>query len=647
MPSEPIPATLIPGDGIGQEIVDATLAALEALEVKFDWDVQTAGLRGLQTAGDPLPQATLDSIRKTRLALKGPLETPSGGGYRSSNVRLREEFKLYANLRPSKTIVPGGRYDNIDLVVVRENNEGLYMGYEHYIPIDGDPHAVAMSTGVNTRQGSRRLLEYAFEYAIAHGRKKVTIVHKANIMKALTGIFLETGRELYEKKYKGKFVLDDRIIDACAMKLVLNPWQFDVLVTTNLFGDILSDEIAGLIGGLGMAPGANIGIDAAIFEAVHGSAPDIAGKGIANPIALMLAAAMMLDHLHKDVEGAAPAPRHRRHPQRRPGAHGRPRRQGHHRGLHVRPRRPNPRRVTGTRSSITFSRVRRSGPIALSYGHVPQHPGALQFPAADHRSGSARGGASVRAQGERPQCTVGRGQGDLRHGGRRGRGDHRSTARVAEGAGARADPGGRAGEGASPLRRSHGAADAVEPDHEPRGPLDQARAERSGAGARRAVAGERGVRRCSQSSSSFHGSIASNAMPSAWLRVAAAPPVDDARDVGLAVEPPVLGRALEADDQLLARQDRQVGLEKHPGGRQVEDPGADEAEIASPDDLAGGLHAAPQAGARTLSVKDRAHAAIVVGPAHTWASNRARVTSAGAAGHVTSEERRGTRSPPA
>jgi isocitrate dehydrogenase (NAD+) len=187
MSSEPIPATLIPGDGIGQEITDATLAALDALEVKFDWDVQTAGLRAVQSAGDPLPEATLASIRKTRLALKGPLETPSGGGYRSSNVRLREEFKLYANLRPSKTIVPGGRYDNIDLIVVRENNEGLYMGYEHFIPIDGDPHAVAMSTGVNTRQGSRRALEYAFEYAVAHGRKKVTIVHKANIMKALTG----------------------------------------------------------------------------------------------------------------------------------------------------------------------------------------------------------------------------------------------------------------------------------------------------------------------------------------------------------------------------------------------------------------------------------------------------------------------------
>jgi len=292
-----IPATLIPGDGIGPEIVDATLAALDALDAPFDWDRQIAGLGGVKLAGDPLPQATLDSIRRTRLALKGPLETPSGGGYRSSNVRLREEFKLYANLRPAHTIIPGGRFDKIDLVVVRENLEGLYTGFEHYIPIDNDPHAVAFATGVNTRQGSRRILEFAFEKAVALGRKKVTIVHKANIMKALTGIFLDVGRELYEQKYKGRFELDAVIIDACAMKLVLNPWQFDVLVTTNLFGDILSDLVAGLVGGLGMAPGANIGTDAAIFEAVHGSAPDIAGKGIANPIALLLAAALMLDHV--------------------------------------------------------------------------------------------------------------------------------------------------------------------------------------------------------------------------------------------------------------------------------------------------------------------------------------------------------------
>ena len=296
-PAREIPATLIPGDGIGPEIVDATLAALDALGDPFVWDRQIAGLGGVQTCNDPLPPDTLDSIRRTRLALKGPLETPSGGGYRSSNVRLREEFQLYANLRPARTIIPGGRFDKIDLVVVRENLEGLYIGHEHYVKIEDDPHAVAMATGINTRAGCTRILEYAFEHAIATGRKKVTIVHKANIMKALTGIFLETGLDLYERKYKGQFEIDSVIIDACAMKLVLNPWQFDMLVTTNLFGDILSDLAAGLVGGLGMAPGANIGADAAIFEAVHGSAPDITGKGIANPTALLLATAMMLDHV--------------------------------------------------------------------------------------------------------------------------------------------------------------------------------------------------------------------------------------------------------------------------------------------------------------------------------------------------------------
>ncbi|MFP5459979.1 MAG: isocitrate/isopropylmalate dehydrogenase family protein [Gammaproteobacteria bacterium] len=294
-----IPATLIAGDGIGPEIVDATVAVLDALGAPFDWDRQIAGLEGVRVANDPLPEVTLESIRRTRLALKGPLETPSGAGYRSSNVRLREAFQLYANVRPARTLIPGGRYDNVDLVVVRENLEGLYIGHEHYIPIDGDPHAVAMASGVNTRKGSRRILEYAFEYAIAAGRRKVTIVHKANIMKALTGIFLETAEQMWEEKYKDRIAMDTVIIDACAMKLVLNPQQFDVLVTTNLFGDILSDLVAGLVGGLGMAPGANIGADAAIFEAVHGSAPDIAGKGIANPTAILLAAALMLDHVRR------------------------------------------------------------------------------------------------------------------------------------------------------------------------------------------------------------------------------------------------------------------------------------------------------------------------------------------------------------
>jgi isocitrate dehydrogenase (NAD+) len=195
-------------------------------------------------------------------------------------------------------MVPGGRYEDIDLVLVRENLEGLYVGFEHYIPIDGDPHAVAISSGVNTRAGSRRIAEFAFDYAAKNGRKKVTIVHKANVLKALTGIFLETALEV-AKKYEGRIEVDERIVDACAMQLVLKPWQFDVIVTTNLFGDILSDEIAGLVGGLGMAPGANIGEGAAIFEAVHGSAPDIAGKGIANPLALLLAAALMIEHVGK------------------------------------------------------------------------------------------------------------------------------------------------------------------------------------------------------------------------------------------------------------------------------------------------------------------------------------------------------------
>ncbi len=294
-----VPATLIPGDGIGPEISAAVVEILDALGKPFKWDTQEGGMAAATKSGDPLPAALLDSIRGTKLALKGPLTTPIGGGFRSVNVRLREEFKLYANLRPARTLIPGGRYDDIDIVLVRENLEGLYVGFEHYIPIDGDPHAVAISSGVNTRAGSRRIAEFAFDYAVRNGRKKVTIVHKANVLKALTGIFLETALEV-AKKYEGKIAVDDRIVDACAMQLVLKPWQFDMIVTTNLFGDILSDEIAGLVGGLGMAPGANIGEHAAIFEAVHGSAPDIAGKGIANPLALLLAAAMMIDYVGKN-----------------------------------------------------------------------------------------------------------------------------------------------------------------------------------------------------------------------------------------------------------------------------------------------------------------------------------------------------------
>ncbi len=301
--SKPIPATVIPGDGIGPEIVAATLRVLTALNAPFEWDEQAAGLAAMQQGDDALPSRTLESIRRTRLALKGPLTTPVGGGIRSINVRLREEFQLYANLRPARTFVPGGRFEDIDIVLVRENLEGYYVGYEHYIPVGDDPRAVAQSVGINTREGCRRIAEWAFEYAVRHGRKKVTIVHKANILKVLTGLFLDTAREVGEA-YQDRLEIEDRIVDNCAMQLVLNPWRFDVILTTNLFGDILSDEIAGLVGGLGMAPGGNIGRDAAIFEAVHGSAPDIAGRGIANPSALLLASAMMLEHVG-DNAGAA------------------------------------------------------------------------------------------------------------------------------------------------------------------------------------------------------------------------------------------------------------------------------------------------------------------------------------------------------
>jgi isocitrate dehydrogenase (NAD+) len=289
-------ATLIAGDGIGPEITQATLLVLDALGVQFDWDEQYGGMSAVDKAGTPLPNATLDSIRRTRLALKGPLTTPVGGGYRSVNVALRQEFDLYANVRPTKTIVPGGRYAGIDLVIVRENTEGMYVGLDHTFRVGDDPKAVAQATSVMTREGCRRICRFAFEYAKTQGRKKVTIVHKANILKATSGLFLETCHRV-AKEYEGVIASEDKIVDNTAMQLVTNPQQFDVIVTTNMFGDILSDEAAGLIGGLGLAPGANIGTKAAIFEAVHGSAPDIAGQGIANPTALMLGAAMMLDHV--------------------------------------------------------------------------------------------------------------------------------------------------------------------------------------------------------------------------------------------------------------------------------------------------------------------------------------------------------------
>lgn len=289
-------ATLIRGDGIGPEITAATLRVLDAAEVSFDWDEQLGGMAAQEELGTPLPDATVESIRHTGLALKGPLTTPVGSGFRSVNVALRREFDLYANVRPARTLLPGGRFDDVDIVLVRENTEGLYVGFETTIPVGGDPKAVAQAMAIVTRQGCQRVIRYAFEYALKHGRRKVTICHKANILKAVSGLFLEVGREI-SRDYSGQVGVDDVIIDACAMKLVLDPSQFDMIVTTNMFGDILSDEIAGLVGGLGLAPGANVGDRAAMFEAVHGSAPDIAGRGVANPSALILAACLMLDHV--------------------------------------------------------------------------------------------------------------------------------------------------------------------------------------------------------------------------------------------------------------------------------------------------------------------------------------------------------------
>jgi len=288
--------TLIPGDGIGPEITEQTVRVLKATGLRFNWDEELAGVAAVEATGTPLPDATVESIRKNALALKGPLTTPVGTGFRSVNVGLRKEFELFANVRPARSIVPGGRFQNVDIVLVRENLEGLYIGVEHFVGIGEDPRAVAESMAIVTRRGCERIVRYAFDYALKHGRRKVTIVHKANILKMVSGLFLEVGREI-AKEYAGKIESNDMIVDNTAMQLVLRPEQFDVIVTTNMFGDILSDEVSGLVGVLGLAPGANIGTKAAIFEAVHGSAPDIAGKGLANPSAQMFAAAMMLDHI--------------------------------------------------------------------------------------------------------------------------------------------------------------------------------------------------------------------------------------------------------------------------------------------------------------------------------------------------------------
>lgn len=292
------PITVIPGDGIGPEVTDATLKVLKASGADLEYDMQLGGVTALEKVRHPLPQETIDSAERTRVLLKGPLTTPSGSGFRSINVELRKLFDLYANVRPVRTILPGGRYEDIDLVLIRENTEGLYVGVEHYIGMHGDPKAAAESVMIITRFGAERISRYAFEYARKHGRRKVTLAHKANILKYTQGLFLEVAHEV-AKDYP-EIEWEDRIIDATAMQLVLDPYRFDVLVMENMFGDILSDLMAGLVGGLGFAPAGNIGEDAAMFEAVHGSAPDIAGKGIANPTSLLTSACLMLDHLDQN-----------------------------------------------------------------------------------------------------------------------------------------------------------------------------------------------------------------------------------------------------------------------------------------------------------------------------------------------------------
>ena len=285
--------TVIRGDGIGPEIMDATLFILDKLGAGLQYEEADAGVVALEKHGDLMPQVTLDSIARNKVALKSPLTTPVGGGFTSINVSLRRHFDLYANVRPVVSFPnTKSRYENIDMITVRENTEGAYISEGQEVSADGE---TAVSITRVTRKGSERVVRYAFELAKANGRKKVTAVHKANIIKSTSGLFLDVAREVAAKYPEIEF--QEMIVDNACMQLVMRPEQFDVVVTTNLFGDILSDLCAGLVGGLGLAPGANIGKDAAIFEAVHGTAPDIAGQGKANPCALLLAAVQMLEHI--------------------------------------------------------------------------------------------------------------------------------------------------------------------------------------------------------------------------------------------------------------------------------------------------------------------------------------------------------------
>ena len=293
--------TVIRGDGIGPEIMDATLHVLDAMQLGLTYEDADAGMVALDKHGELLPQATMESIRRNKIALKSPLTTPVGGGFSSINVELRKRFDLYANVRPAKCFLnTKSRFSSgVDLITVRENTEGAYIGEGQEVSADGE---TAVLTQKVTRKGSERIVRYAFELARKTGRKKVTIVHKANILKSTSGLFLKTAREV--AAHYPDIECNEMIVDNTCMQLVMRPEQFDIICTTNLFGDIISDLCAGLVGGLGLAPGANIGTDVAIFEAVHGSAPDIAGKGVANPCALLLGACQMLDHLGQPEQAA-------------------------------------------------------------------------------------------------------------------------------------------------------------------------------------------------------------------------------------------------------------------------------------------------------------------------------------------------------
>jgi isocitrate dehydrogenase (NAD+) len=293
--------TLLPGDGIGPEVSEATVKVIEATGVDVTWDRhRVIGQTAVDRGRPALPPDVIDSIQSTEVALKGPITTPVGGGFTSVNVQLRQRLDLYANVRPCVTL-PGVKtpFDNTDLIIFRENTEGLYSGIEHY----DERLDIADSIARVTRRGSERIIRFCFEYAKAHGRDRVTLAHKANILKKTSGLFLDIGREIAADYPEITF--DDGIIDALCMKLVMNPGDYDCIVSTNLFGDILSDLAAGLVGGLGVTAGANVGDDYAIFEAVHGSAPDIAGQNVANPTALIRSAVMMLRHLDEEAAAAA------------------------------------------------------------------------------------------------------------------------------------------------------------------------------------------------------------------------------------------------------------------------------------------------------------------------------------------------------